>query len=129
VPSVLERWLLCTGNSDDKQRLAPDLSFAVELKVFFLKNPWLSTGQTNKSLTACMEPSLERSLPPSCAQSASSAVHHCSSVLLGPNLTLTPLPPRRTTATDDNHHRTDRHQEYYISRWNCWSHPATPTTS
>ncbi len=32
---VLERWLLCSDSSGDKQRVAPDLSFAVELKVFF----------------------------------------------------------------------------------------------
>ncbi len=33
---ALERWLLCSGSSGDKQRVAADLSFAVELKVFFL---------------------------------------------------------------------------------------------
>jgi hypothetical protein len=34
---ALEQWLLCSGNNSDKQRVAPDLSFAMELKVF-LKN-------------------------------------------------------------------------------------------
>jgi hypothetical protein len=34
VSSTLEPWLLCSGNSGDKQRVAPDLSFVVKLKVF-----------------------------------------------------------------------------------------------
>jgi hypothetical protein len=38
------------------------LRIFVELKVFFLKNPWLSTGQTNKQITHYMEPSLECSV-------------------------------------------------------------------
>jgi len=54
---------------------------------------------------AAQEPSLERSLACSRARSTSSVVHHCSSVLLGPNLdlllfarTLSLLRPRSTTA-------------------------------
>jgi len=45
---ALERWLLCSGSSGDKQRVAADLSFAVELKVFFFF-PWLSTGASSPS--------------------------------------------------------------------------------
>ncbi len=32
---ALERWLFCSGSSGDKQTVAADLSFAVELKVVF----------------------------------------------------------------------------------------------
>jgi len=39
IKGALERWHLCSGSSDDKQRVAVDLSFAVELKVFFLFFP------------------------------------------------------------------------------------------
>jgi hypothetical protein len=35
VSSALERWLLCIGNNGNKQKVALDISFAVELKVFF----------------------------------------------------------------------------------------------
>ncbi len=62
VPNALKRWLLCSGNNGDKQIVTPDLSFAVEFKVFLLKNPWLSTRQTNKQIIQCMEPLFERSL-------------------------------------------------------------------
>jgi hypothetical protein len=32
---ALERWLLCNDNNGDKQKVAADLSFVVELKGFF----------------------------------------------------------------------------------------------
>ncbi len=32
---AFERWLLCNGSSGDKQKVAADLCFDVELKVFF----------------------------------------------------------------------------------------------
>jgi hypothetical protein len=100
VSSALERWFLCSGNSGNKQKVSLDISFAVELKVFLKKIlGFLLEKQTNKSLTAWSHHSS--------AQSASFAVHHYSSVLLGPNLTLTPLPPRRTTTTIATTGQTD----------------------
>jgi hypothetical protein len=39
VLNALERWFLCSGNSGDKQIVVSDLSFVVELKVFFKKIP------------------------------------------------------------------------------------------
>ncbi len=76
---------------------------------FFKKNPWLSTGETNKQITHCMEPSLECSI--------------C--FVRGPPLLLCfagtqPNPNPFTPKEDDDHHRhhrTDRHQGYYISRY------------
>jgi hypothetical protein len=38
---------LCNGNNGNKQRVATDLSFVVELKVFFF--PWLFTGASSPS--------------------------------------------------------------------------------
>jgi hypothetical protein len=40
---------LCNCSNGDKQRVAQDLSFVVELKVFFKKIPWLSTGASSPS--------------------------------------------------------------------------------
>ncbi len=36
---TLERWLLCSGSNGDKQGVAANLSFAMELKVFFFFFP------------------------------------------------------------------------------------------
>jgi hypothetical protein len=55
---VLERRLLCNNSSGDKQRVVADVSFGVELKVFFFFL-WLSTGASSPSFLSLVSFSVQ----------------------------------------------------------------------